>query len=197
MIRCTNAPCHAVQEKHPQTKGLDEPHERQLSDPQLAAQPSPPTVLPSSQTSPPSRTPSPHAGTVQSRRHAEGVENAVISMVCVRFSDVRASSPLIHDQLLIAPENVGAMVTVKLPGNGKTPMAPPSELFWNFHCVVSVVGDVFAISPALSSATRTTTELGKPATLQDTWAGGWVCPVDVLSMPWWKMRFKLPVVVSR
>lgn len=62
-------------------------------------------------------------------RQAEGVEKAVISTVCVRSNRVRASSPLIQDQLLIAPVNVGAIVTVKLPGNGKVPMAPPSELF--------------------------------------------------------------------
>ena len=45
----------------------------QLSELQSAAQPSPLTLLPSSHTSPPSSTPSPQKGTVQSVRQALGV----------------------------------------------------------------------------------------------------------------------------
>src|SRR5215471_10825316 len=114
----------------------------QNSDLQSAEQPSPLFTLPSSQTSPPSRMPSPQRGIVQSVRHLDGESKAemVTGAARSRARGPGASSSNSQDEM---PDmKVGAMVMDHIPGKGRAEKKPPSLLRLKCQSPCAVVGEV-------------------------------------------------------
>ena len=151
---------------------------------QVVEQPSPPTALPSSQTSPPSSTPSPHLGIVQDFRHAEGVSNAwICALGPPSAMGVGIAPPSSNCHFVMFAGNVGAMLIVQLPGNGRPEMTPPSEFCWKFQSPCTLVALSLKSSLGVSSESATTEDAGRPVMSIVMCAIAWLSPVVVKSMP--------------